>query len=197
MTQRHFIADLHDGHEFVARLRGFETVAEQRAKQTEMWQALVHEGDTVYVLGDIAMNPFKAGTFAWLQSLPGTKHLIAGNHDEVHPAHSKSLKAQQKPEWRQTFATINPFARVKIDGHTVLLSHFPYEGEGGRENITERWPEYRLRDEGKLLIHGHTHEKITQGYSTKGTPQLHVGVDAWGMGLASEYIVTDWVRRHV
>ncbi|UDL15963.1 metallophosphoesterase [Microbacterium phage Pumpernickel] len=197
MTERHFITDLHDGHEFVSRLRGFETVEEHRAALDENIRKAVRKDDTLYILGDLAMNPHKAGTFAWIQSLPGTKHFISGNHDLVHPAHSKSLKEQQRPEWRDTFATVNPFARIKVLGKTVLLSHFPYEGEGGRENITERWAEYRLRDEGHFLIHGHTHDTMIEHYSAKGTPLFHAGVDAHGLKPVSEHEITSWVERHL
>ena len=196
MTQRWFTSDTHLGHEFVAKLRGFSSSEEHDAALAEQWDSTVRPDDVVYVLGDIAMNPRKADAFNWFQERPGTKMLISGNHDLVHPAHSKSLKEQQRPEWRDTFVTINPFVRIKVLGKTVLLSHFPYEGEGGRENITERWAEYRLRDEGLFLIHGHIHDTLTAHYSEKKTPLFHVGLDAHGMNLVSEQTITEWVERH-
>ncbi|WP_051265718.1 metallophosphoesterase family protein [Nakamurella lactea] len=38
--------------------------------------------------------------------------------------------------------------------------------------------EYRLRDEGNWLLHGHTHssEKVTS------SREIHVGLDAWDLG---------------
>lgn len=196
MTQRWFTSDIHDMHNLVVGLRGFESGWHHRNAIDTDWRARVREDDTVFILGDLSMNPQKAETFAWLQTLPGTKHFISGNHDQVHPAHSGSLREQQKPEWRETFATVNPFARIKVLGKTVLLSHFPYEGEGGRPDITERWSEYRLRDEGHLLIHGHTHDTEVAHRSRKRTPMFHVGLDAHGMRLVSEQEITAWVQEN-
>jgi calcineurin-like phosphoesterase family protein len=43
-----------------------------------------------------------------------------------------------------------------------------------------------LDDDGKILIHGHIHEKGLITRSRKGTLQLNVGVDVWGMKPVSE-----------
>ena len=152
----------------------------------ENWDSRVKKDDLVFVLGDIAMNPNR-GAFGWLDARPGRKVLISGNHDEVHPMHSKAMNVM--PKWLRHFESVWPFLRVKFAGQSALLSHFPYTGEGSRD-IPDRHVEYRLRDEGVPLLHGHTHSttEIDHGH------QLHVGLDSWNMELVHEKSIEDWIR---
>ncbi len=198
MTKRFFTSDQHIGHKFVASTRGFgdsrETAdtAAHDALLADRWDSVVGPDDTVFVLGDISINPKRDGAWDWFRSRPGKKHLVSGNHDDVHPMHSKALQAQQDYNWTITFATINPWVRLKMDGRTVLLSHFPYDGEGSRD-IEERNSEYRLKDAGFPLLHGHVHSKLTSTLSQLGSPMLHVGVDAWDFNLVPESVVLEWL----
>ncbi|QIG57914.1 metallophosphoesterase [Microbacterium phage PauloDiaboli] len=216
MTKRFFTSDQHIRHSFVSALRlealleaghqghhpyprpvtrenMTDAMAEEVARiQAEKWDAVVGPEDTVFVLGDIAINPKRDRAFEWFRERPGKKHLIAGNHDEVHPMHSKALQAQQDWNWHGTFATINSWARLKIEGRTVLMSHFPYNGEGSR-TIPDRNVEYRLRDNGFPLLHGHTHALHKAHTSALGSPMFHVGVDAWELGLVPESTIVEWL----
>ena len=155
------------------------------------WDKVVSENDTVYVQGDIAINPRK-GAFEWLRERPGRKVLIAGNHDAVAGFHSKAINEQQKPEWAETFVAIRDFAFLKINGHRVALSHYPYDGEGDRE-MEDRLTEVRLRDEGIPLLHGHTHAHHQAHTSAAGTPMFHVGLDAWNLNLVPETTIAEWL----
>ena len=74
----------------------------------------------------------------------------------------------------------------------VLLSHYPYSGVGAEGNrkedgsqLEERFAEFRLTDCGRPLLHGHTHGPEKLHFSQAGTPQVHIGLDAWGMRLVS------------
>ena len=209
MTKRFFTSDTHIGHELVAGLRGFTinhpqtggfglnvevvSTAAHDAAVAKNWDSVVGPDDTVFVLGDIAMNPKKAGAFEWFRERPGKKHLICGNHDAVAGFHSKALNEQQRPEWRDTFATIRDFAFLKIQGRRVALSHYPYEGEGEREG-EDRLTEVRLRDVGIPLLHGHTHARHQAHTSAAGTPMFHVGLDAWGLQLVPEEVIAEWLE---
>lgn len=203
MTKRFFTSDQHIGHRLVSGLRLLpegtpredvtdETIREHSRIQAENWDRVVGPDDTVFVLGDIAINPKRDGAWEWFRERPGKKHLIAGNHDEVHPMHSKALQAQQDWQWHGTFATINAWARLKINGRTVLMSHFPYDGEGTR-TIEDRNVEYRLKDMGFPLLHGHTHAAHKAHTSALGSPMFHVGVDAWGLELVPESTIVEWL----
>lgn len=178
MTERLYSSDFHIGHQKVADLRGFETTEAHDWYLAEMWRAQVQERDHVWILGDLSLNPVRG--LAWLKDLPGTKHLVAGNHDRCHAGRSDGYKHQRV--FMEVFESVQPFARHKINGVNVLLSHFPYWVDRGPEAREMQW---RLRDEGALLLHGHTHssEKLTS------PRELHVGFDAWGRLITSQDII--------
>jgi calcineurin-like phosphoesterase family protein len=165
-----FTADPHFRHRFVAGLRGFDQVEDHDAEIAANWRSAVHPEDHVWVLGDLAVSsPYHA--LAMVENLPGTKHLIAGNHDACHPMHRNAHKWQSK--YLSAFASVQPFARRRIMGEDVLLSHFPYS----KDRHEARYMQYRLRDEGKWLLHGHTH----QAEQRREGREIHVGVDAWDL----------------
>lgn len=167
-----FTSDLHLGHRFVADLRGFTDPAEHDAAIIDHWQRTVHKDDHVWVLGDVAVSSPNAALTV-LAELPGTKHLVAGNHDACHPMHREAHKWQ--PRYLQAFASVQAFARRRIAGQEVLLSHFPYSVDRTAE---ARYPQYRLPDRGRWLLHGHTH-----GTERLHGREIHIGLDAWDMQL--------------
>lgn len=164
-----FTSDLHLGHRFVAGLRGFTDPAEHDELIAEQWRAVIRKGDDVWVLGDLAASA-PGHALNILATLPGRKHLIAGNHDRCHPMHRDSHNQQRA--YLDVFASVQAFARRKIGGEEVLLSHFPYE----QDRDEPRHTQYRLRDEGAWLLHGHLHSD-----NDGAGREIHVGVDAWGM----------------
>lgn len=177
-----FTSDLHFGHRLVADKRGFASTEEHDATLAAAWSADVRPTDHVWVLGDLAVSsPIRA--LEIIADLPGIKHLVAGNHDKCHPMHRDSHNWQGR--YLASFASVQSFARRKIDGEDVLLSHFPYEVD--REE--PRHVQYRLRNHGEWLLHGHLHapERRTS------EREIHVGVDAWGLGPVS----LDQVRREM
>lgn len=164
-----FTSDLHFGHRLCARLRGFgEDIDAHDEILVRNWKRTVHNNGQVWVLGDLAMsNPEYA--LQIIDDLPGRKHLIVGNHDECHPMHREAHKYQRL--YMEVFESVQPFARRKIAGETVLLSHFPYN----KDRHEVRYTQWRLRDEGAWLLHGHTHEADQR----REGREIHVGVDAW------------------
>ncbi|MEU4671139.1 metallophosphoesterase family protein [Amycolatopsis sp. NPDC023774] len=161
-----FTADTHFDHQLVAGLRGFETPPEHDAFVVERWNATVRPGDQVWHLGDVGMG--RLARFAdTLRQLNGEIHLITGNHDEPWPGLRQAHRHQRA--WLEHFATVQAFARRRIAGQNVLLSHFPYEGDHVGE---DRGSQYRLPDEGLWLLHGHVHS----AWRKRGR-QLNVGMD--------------------
>ena len=69
-------------------------------------------------------------------------------------------------------------ARTSYNGHAWLMSHYPYDGDHMAE---ARYDQFRLRDLGRSLFHGHTHSNERLSFSNKGTPQVNVGLDAWDL----------------
>ncbi len=99
---------------------------------------------------------------------------LTGN---CHPAY------RDAPKWdiryRQAFEWIAPYGRRRINGHNVLLSHYPYQSDHTEAAREMQW---RLPDMGEFLLHGHTHSD--QIWTSER--EIHVGYDAWRR-LVPEY----------
>lgn len=168
----YFTSDLHIGHRLITELRGFgEDVPAHDAAIENAWRRVVRPDDQVWVLGDLAVSS-PGAALALIDSLPGRKHLISGNHDGCHPMHRDSHK--RLPAYLEVFESVQAFARRRVAGVDVFLSHFPYTVDRGFET---RYPQYRLPDLGAWLLHGHTHLADRR----TGPREIHVGVDAWNL----------------
>ena len=185
MAESFFTSDTHFMHTMVARLRGYNSAEEHDEAVVSTWNNSVSKRDVVYHLGDLTLtNPRNVAQL--VSRLNGTIHLISGNHDQCHPIFRNAHNKQRI--YLEMFESVSTVARVSVLGHRVLLSHFPYTGEGNREQ-PDRHCAYRLRDEGNTLIHGHTHDAAQRlSQSTSGTPMVHVGLDAWGAPVSAPTI---------
>lgn len=103
MSRVFVIADLHLGHQLVAKLRGFDNVFAHDNAIVENWNRVVTKRDVVYVLGDV----FRLDRVG---ELHGTKKLAMGNHD---------TKASRS--YCDLFSQVR--ACFEFDG--CLLSHIP------------------------------------------------------------------------
>lgn len=186
MTNTWFTSDLHFGHTKVAEHRGFADSDDHDNYLRWMWNRTVMPFDTVWVLGDLSSGSKSKEDRALdiLSELPGTLHLISGNHDSIHPMHSKAYKRQAA--FNEVFASVSPFARKKVNGQEYLLSHFPYKRDRGAARHTQ----YRLPDEGLPLLHGHVHTA-----DQRVGRELHVGLDAWGLQLMPISIVSTFLSN--
>lgn len=171
------------GHRgFKESVNGYSAVERHDAVLAFRWDAVVKPDDVVWVLGDISVGGKGAQLKAleWIKQRPGIKHLISGNHDSCHPLHRDSHKWQRT--YLEAFESVQMAAKRRVplpDGHvSVMLSHFPYSGDHG----ADRYQEWRLRETCMSVIHGHTHsdQKLSLTLE-RGTPQIHVGVDAWNL----------------
>lgn len=193
MPNVYFTSDLHLGHRKVAALRGYgddeAAPARHDLKVIYEWHDAVRPGDVVWILGDLSAGGSSATRRALdiLGDLPGRKRLILGNHDPAHPGINRDAH-KWWPEFARVFESFSPFARARVDGVEVALSHFPYT----RDRAEARYLQWRLRDEGLPLLHGHTHgpERLvaTPEITSWGCDraivrprvEVHVGWDAWG-----------------
>ena len=180
----YYWSDLHLGHAKVSELRGFATAEDHDTAILNAWAATVTPRDTIWVLGDLTAGGNRATSVALqaLAALPGTKRLITGNHDRLHPINRP--RASDYPAWLDVFATIDTAARIKLHGTSVVLSHFPYSGDHTGDDRHEQW---RLRDLGAPLIHGHVHAE----WRTRGK-MLNVGVDHWATPVPQQTVL-DWL----
>ncbi len=182
-----FISDPHFGHTLVSRLRGFADPAEHDRFLLETWiDALpAHQHVRMWILGDNYVGGKQAEDHA-LNQLVHLKaqllakkdstlelHCILGNHDSAHPAHSKAFK--QIKRYYLAYDSVQSAGTMKMAGRRVLLSHFPYEGDHVNE---DRCEQFRLRDLGAPLLHGHTHASEQISYSPLGSLQVCLCVEA-------------------
>ncbi len=141
MSTVRFIADLHFGHENVAKWRGFTSVAEHDAHIVETWNRTVHKRDTTYILGDITMEK---ADYDILDQLNGRKIVVLGNHDRA--AHTRKLL-----EHVESVAGM-----IQYKG--IFLSHCP---------VHPMEMDYRV----KYNIHGHIHNKsVERDFTLFGIP---------------------------
>lgn len=183
---RFFTSDTHFGHKNIIRYanRPFADVSHMNEAIIANWNALVGPFDTVYHLGDVALGPWEDWD-AVLTRLNGYKILVVGNHDRIFKGEKPKMQERFAEHYERWFDEIhdNVESLHLSNGAEVALSHFPYEAD---HFDNARYMEFRLPDEGKVLIHGHTHaEHAKMGQdarvsrSVAGTLQIHVGQDAW------------------
>ena len=189
MSNIWFTSDLHLGHESISDLRGFGSTATHDIELCDRWIDSVSRRDQVWVLGDIAISRHDLA-LSLIEGLPGTKHLISGNHDPSHPMHRKSATGQAR--MLEVFASVQPFARRKVGGEDVLLSHFPYNGPGGDRGEI-RHPQWRLPDLGEWLLHGHTHMEDQRRHGK----QIHVGLDAWDLAPVQIETIAELMKEEI
>jgi calcineurin-like phosphoesterase family protein len=202
-----FSSDTHFLHAMVAGLRGFTGSAEHDETVIDRWNKLVRPDDLVWHLGDVGLGN-ETRVLEQAARLNGRKQLITGNHDPCWPGRRDSRKRQRY--WLDVFESVQAFAKTRIGGQSVLLSHFPYEGD---HTGLDRATQFRLRDEGEWLIHGHTHLQNRLGpnprYLTLMDPatggpgasrplgrEVHAGLDAWDLRPVSEAAILGVIREY-
>lgn len=183
---RWFTSDTHFGHKRIIELcnRPFADVEEMNEAVVNNWNSVVAHDDEVYHLGDVALGPW----VEWdsiLTRLNGYKILVIGNHDRIFGAEKQKMRDRFTPLYNGWFDEVYsgitglPLA----NGTAVNLSHFPYDGDS---HDGDRFTDYRLEDDGTVLVHGHTHLNQIISRSKRGTLQVHVGQDAFNYTPVSE-----------
>lgn len=171
-----YSADLHLGHRNILThvpSRPWSSVEEMDAGLVERWNEVVAPGDTVWVLGDVALHPGNLGPVA---DLNGHKILVAGNHDDCWLGHRRHGARNSLLVYAAAgFEQVIPEGFVgghDLGGHAVNLSHLPYRGD---HTDTERYTRFRPVDDGLPLLCGHVHDAWRVS-----DRQVNVGVDVWG-----------------
>ena len=176
-----FTSDLHLGHRTVAEIRGFNSVEEHDRVVLGNISKVVRPGDTLWILGDVAMGGWRDSVVPLMVLVAGRQvktHVVLGNHDRPAPNNSNGHAYLSEFATRGGFASVSTVAKISVEGRPLLMSHYPYDGDHTEE---ERYDQFRLRDLGTTLLHGHTHSDQRVSRSSNGTLQIHVGLDAWGL----------------
>lgn len=143
----YFIGDLHlfnrnqTGEGVNYDGRPFATVAEMNQYILEHWNAKITNGDTVYILGDMAMRGRNEALIALVAQLKGQKILFRGNHDDLSDYRYQKL-----------FADITDYREISesFDGQSyklcLMLSHSDVEWAASRIDSSLRpYSQYRGR----------------------------------------------------
>ena len=166
----YFTSDLHLGHPAIIRMqnRPFVDVEEMNQTLISRYNSLVHQNDTVYILGDICHRLLIEEANALIAQLNGKKILIAGNHDKTYdPA---------------LFQEICDFKTASLSHRYFVLMHYPM--------LT--WPKI---NNGSIHLHGHLHAGAEYNLHNRqqGIRRYDVGVDANDFRPVSvEQILTFW-----
>lgn len=189
----YFTADLHINHRKVAELRGFPTT---RAHNHTILDGIrnLPKGSRLFILGDLSVGntdeELRAAKWVkWAAQHLESIHLIYGNHDSGHPHHSKAHRSELPHFFHSTASE----GSLKIAGTRALLHHFPYEGD---HTTTDRYPQWRPRNLGAPVIHGHTHAPTPVSYTATGTLQICVSADAWDYTPVSKDTLTHLIEQH-
>ena len=177
-----YTADLHFGHANIIKHcnRPFDTVEAMDRALIENWNTIVGDDDEVWVLGDVTLN---VRHLPLVRELRGKKQLVAGNHDLCHRMRSRwarfeglYLDAGFENVWTRGVFRRHYLSNVVdpsvLQVVTVDLAHLPYHGDSQER---DRFDEWRPRDEGRVLLHGHVHDRWRVA-----PRQVNVGVDVWG-----------------
>ncbi len=122
------------------------------------WNNTINNDDTVFHLGDVACgftgreNELKQ----IINSLPGKKILMKGNHDTKSDDFYIDLG----------FESVNSYLIIEKDGLKTMLCHYPleisiFESKKSREKQIELIDIFR-KEECSYLIHGHTHNSVSK-----------------------------------
>ncbi|MDD2326114.1 MAG: metallophosphoesterase family protein [Alphaproteobacteria bacterium] len=191
-----FTADLHLGHDSVARMRGFTRTRDHDEAVLDNLRGALRLKDRLFILGDLTQGKAEDEEeslrliFHATQAVHGNVHLITGNHDSVHPFRSTAFK--RLPNFHRAFDTVQNSATLKIAGERAIMSHFPYDGDSG---ASDRYEQHRMRDVRATIIHGHTHSTEPVSYSRRGTLQICVSLDAWNMAPVSKETLTELIKE--
>jgi len=149
----YYISDLHLFHKNVTRVgkdfddRPFDNLKEMHSIVKDKWNAKVTNGDTVYILGDLAMRGTQEDLIAFVSTLKGHKVMVKGNHDDI-----KDLR------YKQLFDEICDYKEISdtLDGKNVklVLCHYPIL----------MWKD---QHRGSILLYGHVHNSIEEYYFKK------------------------------
>lgn len=199
-----FTSDQHYYHQNVIKYcaRPYENTDDMHKDMIDKYNATVKPSDTTYHLGDfsLAFRPVEL----YAKELNGIKYLVPGNHDFCHSYHKKSKHKDNQDKWIQkyvdySFIVLPEQTTLDVPGYgTFNLCHHPYSDIGdvrGGAGYTDKYANWRPKDDGRILLCGHVHEKWQTKRSSNGTLMINVGVDVHNFTPVSLDQIMDIIKR--
>lgn len=166
-------ADQHFFHKNIIRFceRPFKNTHYMHKTIIANYRAVVREEDEVYFLGDFTMegpsNILRIEKI--MEDLPGTKHLILGNHDKLKPFSYHEIG----------FSSVHTALKVTFEGEDFFMAHDP------------AWAQIK----NTKWICGHIHNHWRSQRTDTNTVIVNVGVDVWDFSPVSlEQILTEFEK---
>lgn len=182
--RRWFTADFNLGNTKIIKRcdRPFDTIEYMNDFLIEVWNDSVRPDDIVFFLGNFSASSKISKMYT--KALNGRKMLIAGTKDgcfryqpriddldvvkRMQLRHDDMIKAYMDDGWER----VSQSAKIVLsNGSRVLLSHLPYAPDV-RSDDNKQYLEYRPKDEGLILLHGHS-----EGRYRKYRNCIDVGID--------------------
>lgn len=183
MSEIFITSDIHFCHNkpFLYEPRDFTSIEEMNEAIVERWNEVVKPNDTVYNLGDFAMNDVDAA-IPYIKRLNGNIIWIAGNHDS-----SMKIDKILGACWERELSYIGYADMLKIHKFNFYLSHYPTL----TSNMDDTGLQHRV-----ISLHGHTHQKTNFLYPDNPF-MYHVGVDSHNCYPVNiEEVITDIKNRY-
>lgn len=193
MGKLFFWSDPHFFHKNVIRLcdRPFNNLAHMHAAMMENYNEVVGPQDTCIWVGDCFFMKNSTRVLEIMENLNGYKILVRGNHD-----------FGMRKMTNMGFDLVTDELWLKLhDTYTVQVKHYPFRPSAFKQlkmNVLQRFLAKRVdlrykhrrpKDNGQILIHGHTHQKKTfVGRS------IHVGVDSNSFTPVSEDTIVNYIK---
>lgn len=190
-----FTADTHFRHKNIVHLgdgRPFDDIHHHDEMIIKNFNSVIKPEDTLIHLGDVALGPWPEG-LECVRRINGYKMLVPGNHDRISSVEKPARREKFMTDYEDVFDQLCPeVVECFIGEDKVLLSHYPYTGES-HEGRADRYTELRPVNEGRVLIHGHTHSNSIVSHEN-GTLQISVGVDAHSYFPVSEESILQIIK---
>ena len=157
-----FTSDTHFCHDkgFLYEPRGFSNVKEMNEAIVERWNSVVKPEDTVYHLGDMALNDIDEAMI-YIRQLNGKIYWIYGNHDTNKKI---DMIMDDCPNvWSLGWAHCEKFGK-----HSIYMSHYP--------TLTANFDDKHFTQH-VIALYGHTHQQ-TNWLDPKNPFTYHVGMDS-------------------
>lgn len=164
MSNIWFTGDTHFCHnkDFLYTPRGVETVDNMNDLVVENWNRVVRPEDTVYHLGDIALNDTTAA-IKYINALNGSIIWFLGNHDSPKRVEEVLRNCPNVKLHSDRYAT-----NIEIKNLHFYLSHYP--------TLTANFDDKHFSRH-VINLHGHTHQK-TNWKDPTNPFMYHVGLDS-------------------
>lgn len=175
--------------------RPFENIEEMNQTLIDNWNSVVHERDTVYVLGDMFYRAPSDKVFNILDRLNGNIIYIFGNHERPIKKNEKVLK--------EYLEETHEYLDIAHDYHgehfRLVMSHYPIPLFNGhfRENVVHLYGHVHNTEE-EFLTQYHQLMNFSQHNHEQAHLMINVGAMMPHMGYTPQplnYIIKKAIKR--